>query len=86
MPDYSFADAHCHLESCSGVLLPDVLLITSGYSHDSNLKNARIASQHENIRLCAGISPQEAMKHRDIKIRLVAIIAMPVITPKMDIW
>ncbi|MFA6489217.1 MAG: TatD family hydrolase [Candidatus Micrarchaeia archaeon] len=71
MPDYRFADAHCHLESCPGILLPDALLITSGYSHDSNMKNARIAARQENTYLCAGISPQEAMKHKDIKIKLV---------------
>ena len=71
MPDFRFADAHCHLESCAGVLLPDILLVTSGYSHDSNLKNARIARERENVFLCAGIAPQEAMKHKDIKIRLV---------------
>ena len=71
MPSYRFADAHCHLESCAGVLLPHVLLITSGHSHESNLKNARLASEHENTYLCAGISPQEAMKYPDIKIRLV---------------
>lgn len=71
MPDFQFADAHCHLESCSGILLPQALLITSGYSHDSNLKNARIAREHENIYFCAGISPQEAMRHKDIKIKLV---------------
>jgi len=71
MPVYSFADAHCHLESTPGVLQPDILHITSGYSHDSNLKNARVASQNANAYLCAGIAPQEAMKHKDIKIRLV---------------
>ncbi len=71
MPSYRFADAHCHLESCAGVLLPHVLLITSGYSHESNLKNARLAREYENVYLCAGIAPQEAMKHPDIKIRLV---------------
>lgn len=71
MPSYNFADAHCHLESCSGLLSPEILHITSGYSHESNLKNVRIVAQHENAYLCAGISPQEAMKHKDIKIKLV---------------
>lgn len=71
MANYSFADAHCHLESCSGLPRADVLHITSGYSHESNLKNLRIARQHENVFLCAGIAPQEAMKHKDIKILLV---------------
>lgn len=70
MNEYSFADAHCHLDSCSGVLLPHVLMITSGTSHETNQKNARIAQQNENVYLCAGISPQEAMKHPDIKIVL----------------
>jgi TatD DNase family protein len=46
-------------------------MVTAGTSHETNLKNARIAAQHENVYLCAGISPQEAMKHKDIKIALV---------------
>jgi TatD DNase family protein len=71
MPSYSFADAHCHLESTPGILQQDILHITSGYSHDSNMKNARVASQNANAYLCAGIAPQEAMKHKDIKIKLV---------------
>lgn len=71
MPDFRFADAHCHLESCPGELLPGLLLVTSGYSHESNMKNARIARERENVFLCAGIAPQEAMKHKDIKILLV---------------
>lgn len=71
MNEYSFADAHCHLDSCSGVLLPHALLITSGTSHETNMKNLRIAKEHSNVYLCAGISPQEAMKHVDVKIKLV---------------
>jgi TatD DNase family protein len=71
MNEYSFADAHCHLESCAGGLLPHILHITSGYSHESNQKNARIVRQYDNAYLCAGIAPQEAMKHQDIKIKLV---------------
>ncbi|MCX8195147.1 MAG: TatD family hydrolase [Candidatus Micrarchaeota archaeon] len=71
MNEYLFADAHCHLESIAGGLLPYILHISAGYSHDSNLKNSRIAAQHSNAYLCAGIAPQEAMKHQDIKIKLV---------------
>lgn len=71
MGEYSFADAHCHLDACAGVLLPHVLMVTSGTSHETNRKNARIAGQNGNVFLCAGISPQEAMKHPDVKIRLV---------------
>ena len=70
MPEYHFADAHCHLESCQGVLLPHILYITSGYSENSNKKNAKIAQENENVFLCAGIAPQEAMKHKNIKIKL----------------
>ena len=70
MNEYSFADAHCHLDSCAGVLLPHILMITSGTSHETNLKNLRIAQNNGNVYLCAGISPQEAMKHKEIKIVL----------------
>ncbi|VVC00243.1 Tat-linked quality control protein TatD [uncultured archaeon] len=70
MADYVFADAHCHLDSCAGVLMPHALLITSGTSHETNLKNLRIAEQNQNVYMCAGISPQEAMKHPDIQIVL----------------
>ncbi len=70
MPEYHFADAHCHLESCPEGLLPHILHITSGYSDQSNQKNAKIAEENENAWLCAGIAPQEAMKHKEIKIKL----------------
>jgi len=72
MADYQFADAHCHLDSCAGALLPHALYITCGTSHETNLKNLRIVQQNENAYLCAGISPQEAMKHPDIQIVLQA--------------
>ena len=68
---WEFADAHCHLESCSGGFLPTILHITSGYSQQSNARNAVIARENANVYLCAGIAPQEAMKHPDIKIKLV---------------
>lgn len=71
MPVYSFADAHCHLESTPGALQADILHITSGYSHDSNLKNLRVAKHNDNAYFCAGVAPQEAMKHKDVKIKLV---------------
>jgi len=71
MPVYQFADAHCHLDSCSGIVEPHILHITSGYSHESNLKASHVAKEHDNVYLTAGISPQEAMKHPDIKIKLV---------------
>jgi TatD DNase family protein len=71
MDEYLFADAHCHLESCAGLPNPKVLHISSGYSQESNAKNARIASQYANVYFCAGIAPQEAMKHQDAKILLV---------------
>jgi len=45
-------------------------MVTSGVSHETNLRNLHIAEQNDNVYLCAGISPQEAMKHREIKIVL----------------
>lgn len=71
MAEYDYSDSHCHLESCTGGFLPTVLHITSGYSQKSNARNAEIASENENVYLCAGIAPQEAMKHPDVKIKLV---------------
>ncbi|MFA6328839.1 MAG: TatD family hydrolase [Candidatus Micrarchaeia archaeon] len=73
MADYpwEFADAHCHLESCAGGFSPSILHITCGYSDKANQRNAQIASENANVRLCAGIAPQEAMKYPDVKIRLV---------------
>jgi len=59
------------MDSCAGGALPEILHITSGYSQESNRKNARVAAENENVYLCAGIAPQEAMKHPDIKIKLV---------------
>lgn len=71
MEEYAFADAHCHLESCACPIPSDVLIITCGTSHETNLRNAKIASEHPNVYLCAGISPQEAMKHKQVKVALV---------------
>ena len=71
MAEYDFADSHCHLESCTGGFLPTILHVTCGYSQQSNERNARIAGENENVHLCAGIAPQEAMKHPDVKIKLV---------------
>ncbi|MCX8174844.1 MAG: TatD family hydrolase [Candidatus Micrarchaeota archaeon] len=71
MPQYYYADAHCHLDSCAGVLLPHILMITCGTSHETNLRSMRIAGENHNVYFTAGISPQEAMRHPDIKIKLV---------------
>jgi len=58
-----------------------MLHITCGYSHQANMRNGKIAQENENVYLCAGIAPQEAMKHPDIKIKLneweEAIAALP---------
>jgi TatD DNase family protein len=70
MPDYSFADAHCHLDCYAGEILPDILHITCGYSMESNRKNASVAERNPNVHLCAGISPQDAMKNPQVKIQL----------------
>ncbi|MEM4633646.1 MAG: TatD family hydrolase [Candidatus Anstonellaceae archaeon] len=70
MPFYSFADAHCHLESCLEAPNPSILHITAGYSQESNMKNFRISTEHGNVYFCAGIAPQEAMRHKEIKILL----------------
>ncbi|MEM4348323.1 MAG: TatD family hydrolase [Candidatus Anstonellaceae archaeon] len=71
MEGYTFADAHCHVESCSGPIPPDILIISCGTSHQTNLRNAKIAQEHPNVYICAGISPQEAIRHKQIKVSLV---------------
>jgi TatD DNase family protein len=70
MPVYKFCDAHCHLESVAGGFSQDILHITSGYSIDSCRRNAAIAKDNENVFLTAGIAPQEAMNHKEIKVLL----------------
>ena len=70
MPDYDFADAHCHLDSVAGGFLPTILHITCGYSDKANQRNGKIVQENANAYLCAGIAPQEAMKYPDIKIKL----------------
>ncbi|HIH23011.1 TPA: TatD family hydrolase [Candidatus Micrarchaeota archaeon] len=55
-------DSHCHLESIKGFAPSDnVLPITCGYSHTSNLKNIEIARKF-NVPFCLGIAPQTAIK------------------------
>jgi len=78
---WEFADAHCHLDSVAGGFSPTILHITCGYSDKANQRNAKIAEENGNAYLCAGIAPQEAMKHPDIKIKLIeweeAIASLP---------
>ncbi len=70
-------DAHCHLDSMGqfqkgketydsefcAKLTSEMLLITSGYSHESNIANSVIAQQYTNIYCCLGISPQHAQQY-----------------------
>jgi len=61
---FSFVDSHCHLESFKkkqmDELPEDILPVTSGYSHKSNVKNAEIAKNLK-IPFCLGIAPQTAV-------------------------
>jgi TatD DNase family protein len=61
---FSFVDSHCHLDSFKKKqmeeLPPDILPVTSGYSHKSNKKNAEIAKELK-IPFCLGIAPQTAV-------------------------
>lgn len=61
---FSFVDSHCHLESFKKKQLEelpeDILPVTSGYSHKSNVKNAEIAKSLR-IPFCLGIAPQTAV-------------------------
>jgi len=61
---FSFVDSHCHLDSFKKKQLDelpeDILPVTSGYSHKSNVKNAEIAKSLR-IPFCLGIAPQTAV-------------------------
>jgi TatD DNase family protein len=65
MGAYSLIDAHCHLESFKKHALDslpsDILPVTSGYSHSSNMKNYKIASAL-GIPYSLGIAPQTVLK------------------------
>ncbi len=67
-------DAHCHLESFKELpALEGVSCATSGYSQESNEKNAQIrdsansASSEKKVFLSCGIAPQTAQKIGDIR-------------------
>jgi TatD DNase family protein len=67
------ADAHCHLEGIPGWKTPDNMVVfTSGYSHESNLANARIAKEVPRAHCILGIAPQTAMRFPDIERKLPA--------------
>ena len=57
-------DSHCHLDCFSAQQLshlpPEILPVTSGYSHKSNQKNAEIAKRLKTP-FCLGIAPQTAV-------------------------
>lgn len=61
---FELVDSHCHLESFKrgqmDSLPEEILPVTSGYSHKSNIKNAEIAKELE-IPFCLGIAPQTAV-------------------------
>ncbi len=61
---FSFVDSHCHLDSFKKKQLEelpeDILPVTSGYSHKSNVKNVEIAKELK-IPFCLGIAPQTAV-------------------------
>jgi TatD DNase family protein len=47
---------------CAG-LASKMLLITSGYSHESNIANSVLSQQYKNVYCCLGISPQHAQQY-----------------------
>lgn len=61
---FALVDSHCHLDSFKkrqlDELPKDILPVTSGYSHKSNVKNAEIAKALK-IPFCLGIAPQSAV-------------------------
>ncbi|MEW5996533.1 MAG: TatD family hydrolase [Candidatus Micrarchaeota archaeon] len=61
---FALVDSHCHLDSFKkkqmDELPSDILPVTSGYSHKSNLKNAEIAKTLR-IPFCLGVAPQTAV-------------------------
>ncbi|MBS3067858.1 TatD family hydrolase [Candidatus Micrarchaeota archaeon] len=61
-------DAHCHLDSIKEYKLSDeVLPVTVGYSHSSNIKTLEIAKRLR-IPFVLGISPQAAQKEGLVKL------------------
>ncbi len=58
-------DAHCHLEEIKEYTPKDVLPVTCGYSHTSNLRNIDVAKKLK-IPFVLGIAPQTAIK-QDLK-------------------
>jgi TatD DNase family protein len=77
MAENLLPDAHCHLDSIAQFhkgkaefdadfcqkLTSQMLLITSGYSHESNIANSVLALQYTNVYCCLGISPQHAQQY-----------------------
>ncbi|MEK6982877.1 MAG: TatD family hydrolase [Candidatus Micrarchaeota archaeon] len=56
-----FVDSHCHLEDMKETNFEDVLTVTVGYSHRSNVKNFTIATEKK-LPFVLGIAPQTALK------------------------
>ncbi|MDD5022761.1 MAG: TatD family hydrolase [Candidatus ainarchaeum sp.] len=55
-------DSHCHLDSFEILNIPkDIFPITSGYSHDSNVKNVEIGKKLK-VPYTLGIAPQTSIR------------------------
>jgi TatD family hydrolase len=66
-------DAHCHLCDMPNFTLPESMLcVTSGYSHESNLKNAQLVKADKTGRIFCimGIAPQTAQRIGNIEAEL----------------
>lgn len=65
------ADAHAHLDALPAFKPPsDFIVFTSGYSHESNVKNAEIARSLKNTYASLGIAPQTAQQYANLAEKL----------------
>ncbi len=64
-------DSHCHLDSFKKIEMPsNITAVTSGHSHESNIKNLEISSSYEKVYCSLGIAPQTAIISKETSSRL----------------
>ncbi len=64
------ADVHCHLDLFEDVdeVTKDVITVTVGVNHETNLKSLELSEKFDNVKCCLGLYPLDALKLSDDEI------------------
>jgi len=63
-------DTHCHLDLFDDVekVTKDIIAVTAGVDHETNLKSLELSKKFNNVKCCLGLYPLEVLKLSDLEI------------------